>query len=190
MSVGNVSRRRWWIWLPLLGLAGWLALFGDKSPDGKAAALSVPVRRPPTAEAVARSFSVTASKPAIGAEPEALEQLVPRDQWRADAPPPGTASAARQDIFLARNWNPPPPPPPAVVETPPAPPPLPFIFLGKKLEGATWEVYLSRGEQSFIAREGQTLEGVYRVDKIAPPTLFLTYVPLGQSQALTIGETR
>jgi hypothetical protein len=186
MSVG-ASRSRWWIWLPLLGLAGWLALFGDKSPDGNAAAISMPVSRPPTAQAFARS--VPASRTAIGADLGTLEALVPRDR-RLVAAPSDTASGARRDLFSARNWNPPPPAPPPVVEAPPAPPPLPFAFLGKKLEGATWEVYLSRGEQSFIAREGQTLDGAYRVDKIAPPSLLLTYVPLGQSQTLVIGESQ
>jgi hypothetical protein len=34
-------------------------------------------------------------------------------------------------------------------------PPLPFAYLGKKLEGGQWEVYLGRGEEVlFIVREG------------------------------------
>jgi hypothetical protein len=51
-------------------------------------------------------------------------------------------------------------------------------------------VYLARGEQTFIVREGSALDGLYRVDRIAPPSLALTYLPLGQSQTLPIGESR
>lgn len=188
MSGSKSSRRRWWIWLPALGLAGWLALFGDRSPSGKAATLSVPLRLAPPAESVARPLPVIAPKTAVGAEPEPIEMLVPRDRWVAAASA-DTASTARRDLFSTRNWNPPPPPAPAVAAAPVAPP-LPFKFLGKKFEGETWEVYLTRGEQSFIAREGQTLDGVYRVTKIAPPSLTLTYLPLDQPQTLMIGDAR
>lgn len=186
-GTGNASRRRWRFLLPLLGLAAWLAFSGDKSPDG-AAAVSMPVRQTPAPEPASRSL-VPAPKTATGTAPEPIETLVRRDQWIAAAPADKT-SAPRRDLFSTRDWNPPPPAPAPVVEAAPVAPPLPFAFLGKKLEGGTWEVYLSRGEQTFVVREGQTLDGVYRVDKIAPPALTLTHLPLGQSQTLPIGDTR
>lgn len=181
--------RRWWLWLPLLGLAAWLALFGDRSPDGDAVAVSLPVR------AAATTASRASSRPVDGPSSQAaesLETLVGRDQLLAGEPeaPAGAPTGAKRDLFSTRNWNPPPPPPPPAVVPAPVAPPLPFTFLGKKLEGESWEVYLSRGEQTFIVREGQTLDGAYRVDKIAPPVLTLTYVPLGQARTLTIGDTR
>jgi hypothetical protein len=67
---------------------------------------------------------------------------------------------------------------------------LPFSFLGKKLESDVWEVYLGQGDQTHVVREGQVLHGVYRVDKIEPPTLALTYMPLGEAQTLPIGDNR
>lgn len=182
MSSATTSRRRWWLWLPLLGLAAWLALFGDKGPDGTAAAVSLPARPLPAA--------APAPKTSRAAEPGSIETLVNREQWAGAAAGAASAPASRRDLFSTRNWNPPPPPPAPVAEAAPVAPPLPFAFLGKKLEGEVWEVYLSRGEQTFIAREGQTLDGTYRVDKIAPPTLALTYLPLGQSQSLPIGDSR
>lgn len=188
MSSGHASRRRWWLWLPLLGLAGWLALFGDRSADGKAAAVSGPVRLPGIAEPASRLRLVPTPKTAATAVPEVIETLVRRDEWVAPVPA-DAASAARRDLFSTRNWNPPPPPVP-VSEPAPVAPPLPFVFLGKKLEGEVWEVYLSRGEQTFVVREGQTLEHAYRIDKIAPPSLTLTYLPLAQSQTLMIGDSR
>lgn len=185
----TAAGRRWWLWLPLFGLAAWLALFGDRSPDGDAAAVSLPVH----AEAPAAPRA--SSRPAVGPSSQAaesLETLVSRDQLLAGEPeaPAGAPAGAKRDLFSTRNWNPPPPPPPPAVVPAPMAPPLPFAFLGKKLEGQSWEVYLSRGEQTFIVREGQTFDGAYRIDKIAPPVLTLTYVPLNQAQTLTIGDTR
>ena len=134
------------------------------------------------------SPSAAARTPRV-TEPESIEMLVRRDQWAAA--PTDTASAlASRDLFSTRNWNPPPPPPTPVAEAAPVAPALPFAFLGKKLQGEIWEVYLSRGEHTCIAREGQTLDGVYRIDKIAPPSLALTYLPLGQPQTLPIGDSR
>ena len=38
-----------------------------------------------------------------------------------------------------------------------------------------------------MASEGATLEGAWRVDRIAPPIMTLTYLPLNQVQQLNIG---
>jgi hypothetical protein len=64
---------------------------------------------------------------------------------------------------------------------------VPYVVLGKKREGGTWEVYLARGQTIFVAAAGTVLEGSYRVDRIEPPTLSLTYLPLGHRQVLPIG---
>jgi hypothetical protein len=100
------------------------------------------------------------------------------------------ASASGRDLFSARSWNPPPPAPPAQEPAAPVAPPLPYAFLGKKLEAGSWEIYLSKGEQTVIVREGEIVDGAWRVDKIAPPSMALTYLPLGQVQTLPIGEIR
>ena len=95
-----------------------------------------------------------------------------------------------EPLFDSQTWNPPPPPPPKPTPPPPAvAPPLPYLVLGKKQEDQSWEVYLARGEQTFIAREKGTIENQYRVDSIKPPTMTLTYLPLNQVQTLTIGGT-
>ncbi len=52
-----------------------------------------------------------------------------------------------------------------------------------------WEVFLARGEQSFVVREGSVIENTYRIDQISPPNISLTYLPLGQSQSLSIGAS-
>jgi hypothetical protein len=182
--------KRWWLWLPLLGAGAWLALFGDKSPASDAA-LSLPAAAPAIAQASRSTAPDSDGAPPAVASLDSPLALVPRDQLfaAADAAQGADKNAAR-DLFSTRSWTP--PPPPVKVEPPPPPvaPPLPYTFLGKKLEGEAWEVYLARGEQTFIARAGQVLEADWRVDKIAPPTLTVTYLPLGLPQTLSIGDTR
>jgi hypothetical protein len=93
-------------------------------------------------------------------------------------------------LFDSQTWTPPPPPPPKPAPPPPpVAPPLPFTVIGKKLEDEKWEVYLARGEQTFIAKEKGLLDNQYRVESIKPPTMTLTYLPLNQTQTLTIGGT-
>ncbi len=66
-------------------------------------------------------------------------------------------------------------------------PPLPFQFLGKAAEKGEWEVFLARGDKTYVVRKQDVIDGAYRVDAIAPPNLTLTYLPLNQVQQLNIG---
>ena len=97
------------------------------------------------------------------------------------------ARAAVRDIFSAHSWTPAPKPVAATLPPAPQAPPLPFTFLGKRHDGSGWDVFLGRGDHTFIVREGATIESSYRIDAIAPPTLTLTYLPLARSQTLSIG---
>lgn len=194
------ANKRWLLWLPMLALAAWLAFFGDKSPTE------------PNASAKPRvdlsTNRVTSSQPLdnVGMEPAktapstgatkmtseavVLEVLIPRSQLisiRQSEAEPG------RDLFVSRSWTPPPLPAkalPPVAPAAPVAPPLPFTYVGKKLEADVWEVYLQRGEQSFLVRMGATIEGTYRVDSITPQRLNVTYLPLGQSQSLSIGDSQ
>jgi hypothetical protein len=116
--------------------------------------------------------------------------LLPRTGLVAPAPQDDAQRVPGRDLFAAHNWTPPPAAPASATPAAPSAPALPYVYLGKKQEADVWEIYLGRGEQSFIAREGQVLEGTYRVDRIEPPTLTLTYLPLNQAQSLSIGESR
>lgn len=165
-----------------LAIAGWLALFGDKAPATDIAepvARATPQRLP--AESGRPAPDRTATK--ANAEPTILA-LQPRQDLvglTLDGKPPGS-------LFGSHSWAPPPPPPPKPPPPPPpAAPPLPFTYIGKKLEGGAWEVYLARGDQTVIVNMQSVIDGTYRVDSIRPPQLVLTYLPLNQQQTLTIG---
>jgi hypothetical protein len=100
---------------------------------------------------------------------------------------------AGADPFAQRNWdvaaraealrNAPLPPPPA-----PRAPPLPFTYLGKAVEQGKVTVFLSRGDNTYIARVGDTLDGKYRVERVDERTVVFRYLPLGQHQQLALGE--
>jgi hypothetical protein len=100
-------------------------------------------------------------------------------------------NAGESDAFATRNWTPPPPPPPPPEPAPPPPPPsappLPFTYIGKALEEGEWEVYLARGDRTWIAHNQDVIDGSYRIESIRPPLMILTYLPLNQVQQLNIG---
>jgi hypothetical protein len=166
-------------------LAAGLLVFGDRTPDtGVAEAVE---RSAPAPAPAARASASAASATASAAEPVIL-RLLARDDVIGDDDDAFGAGA----VFGSQNLNPPPPPAP-VDNTPPPPPPppsappLPFVYLGKAVGEGAWEVFLARGDQTYIVRNKMVIDGVYRVDAIAPPTLTLTYLPLNQVQQLNIG---
>ena len=165
----------------LLAAAG-LVVFGDKSPD---TGVAEPVERAAAARAPVAAAPAPTATAKVTTEPVIL-RLLPRDELM------GEAGAAGGDLFGSQNWNPPPPPAPVqavnnAAPPPPVAPPLPFKLIGKSVGSGAYEVYLARGEQVYLVREKSTIDGTYRVDKIVPPMLTLTYLPLNQVQQLNIG---
>jgi hypothetical protein len=182
------TQKRWWLWLPLLGFAAWLAFFGDKTPNATSDTVNArsPIERSPSSNT---SPSQRAETPSNSSAKRDLEVLLARDQLY----PSSKSKAAINDLFASSSWTPPPPPRatlPALPPPAPTAPALPFTYVGKKLEGAVWEVYVARGEQSFVLRTGTVIENTYRVQSVAPPSLSLIYLPLGQTQTLAIGESQ
>lgn len=164
----------------LLVAAG-LVLFGDKTPSSPVA--EAVVRSAPAVRAAAAP--VVASASAKGAPEPAILRLVPRETLIPDS---ADALGGPDSVFLSQNWTPPPPPPPpAAPPPPPSAPPLPFTYLGKSVGEGAWEVYLARGDKTYIVHNKMVVDGVYRVDAIAPPTITFTYLPLNQVQQLNIG---
>ena len=115
----------------------------------------------------------------------AIQVLVPRG---APEPARDVVSAA---LFGSHSWSPPPPPPIVVAPQPPpkpTAPALPFAYLGKMFDTGVWEAYLSRGDETFVVREHGVIDANYRVETIAPPTMTIVYLPLMQTQTLSIGD--
>lgn len=105
-------------------------------------------------------------------------------------PPVRAAAAGGDNLFGARNFDPPPPPPPPVSTKPPPPqaPPLPFKYQGKLVEAGVATVFLVQGDRVMLARPGDTLGGLYRVETIQSGSVVFTYLPLDQRQTLATGS--
>jgi hypothetical protein len=163
----------------VLAAAVALVAFGDRTPDnGIAEAVE---RAPRAARATATAAPVQAEQ---GRE---ILALIPREILIGDGADRFGARGGAAP-FASRDWNPPPPPAPTPpAPPPPAAPPLPFTFIGKSVGAGIWEVYLARGERSYVVRDKTVIDGMWRVDAIAPPVLTLTYLPLNQVQQLNIG---
>jgi len=171
----------------------WLAFFADKSADEdvvqpvvKTAAKSSTV---PSLQVTTRSTSSSASRnekiiPILALA--SRSELISVGHTDLN----GKKVASTAPIFGTQSWVPPPPPVPVIKNPPPPPPPtappLRFTFIGKKQEAGVWEVYLARGDDSFIVHNQSVIDGVYRVDAITPAALVLTYLPLNQVQRLNI----
>jgi hypothetical protein len=190
-----LQTKRWWFWIPLLGLVTYLAFYGDKSPsssdDSMLTAFTLAQRTASTIKAVTTNPATKSAKSTtVGSSViTTLDLLIPRDTLIV---PRKASTSTGKQLFASGSWTPLPPPVKPIPVLPPPPPmapTLPFAFIGKKLEAGAWEVFLSRGEQSFVAKEGSLIDNTYRIDKIAPPNLSLTYLPLGQSQNLSIGAS-
>ena len=83
-----------------------------------------------------------------------------RDIFRAQAAPPAEIPKPVVPPDKANNTPPPPPPNPG----PPPPPPINLKFFGfANRPGQPRQVFLSQGDDVFIAREGDIVKGRYKV---------------------------
>src|SRR5213076_2300546 len=75
---------------------------------------------------------------------------------------------------------------PAVVSAPPDPvtPPLPYRFAGQFHRESRIEVYVARGEEIFPVKEGDTLDGQYKVDSVSATEVSFIYLPTGARQTV------
>ncbi|MBI4204716.1 MAG: hypothetical protein HY527_06790 [Betaproteobacteria bacterium] len=86
-------------------------------------------------------------------------------------------------LFGAQSWQ---PPPPKVAAPPPRAPLMPYRFAGRVMHGGKLQVFLSRGDGVIPISEGQTLDGTYRVESIAPNGITLVYLPLGYTEFIPV----
>ncbi len=170
----NPKHLRWLLWIALLVSLGWLVATDQRR-----------VETPVLSEVPRRQNK--APTPPVGADPRTeviVRELVPRHQLIAKRQP----GAPVTDLFASRAWDPPAvvAPAPAALPPPPAPQPPPFAYLGKRRDDQGWQVYLGRGDLALIVREGDSVEGGYKVESIKPPTL--TLVRADGRQQIAIGE--
>ncbi|MND86592.1 hypothetical protein D3C76_607120 [compost metagenome] len=133
------------------------------STSGKAvAALQPGAAQPATAKAVKPS-----ALPAGG-------DLFAAKSWKP-APVLATVSAAQAQAAAA----------PVVV---PTAPPLPFQFIGRLDDRNDVQVFLQNGEKLYVVRNGDMIDDTYRIVGISATEMNMVYLPLHQSQTLSVGS--
>ena len=166
---------------------GWAALVCA----GAAVVLYLPDRDAPSALAGAASPAKPASGPTA---PEPRLQALPARE---------ALGPAQGEPFAARDWAPPakpvlPPTPPAaappiVAVAPVAPqriaPAVPYRVAGEVMHDDAAYIVLARGDSVHVVRQGERLEGGYRVEAIRPDRVTLLYEPLGTRDELPVGST-
>jgi hypothetical protein len=95
------------------------------------------------------------------------------------------------ELFPSQTWQPPPAPPaPPAPPEPPRAPAMPFSYFGQLEEDGKAVVFLRRGDRDYAVRQGETIEGTYRIDEIRRDAMVMTYLPLQQQQTLAIGSVK
>ncbi|NWL77607.1 secretion system X translation initiation factor [Pseudomonas taiwanensis] len=147
--------------------------------------------------AVVPEFFGEQAEPMAMPRPQRLAAL-PETAAPASAPAaPVVAEIAvpASDLFAVQSWYVAPPPPPAMASAPPPPPPkpsappLPFKFIGKMDDRQQLQVFLMRGEQVLVVREGDLIDKTYKVQRIDTERMTLVYLPLDIAQTLVVGSS-
>ncbi|WP_410481911.1 hypothetical protein ACJ70E_11600 [Pseudomonas plecoglossicida] len=160
------------IWVGFLGVSAVLAWapghwFGQE--DGVAPFAGKPA--PTTSESV--TPPVVTGLPATGVE-QASRDLFPTQQWtKAKA----LATVTEQPVVAA-----------PVVAAAPTAPALPFQFIGRMGERDDLQIFLQSGEKLYVVRQGDVIDDTYRLDRVSASELSLVYLPLHQSQTLSVGS--
>lgn len=161
-----MNRQRAVIWLAFLGTSAVLA-WAPGRWFGEAPEQAVQVRPAPAkAVAAAPSERPKASRAASG-------NLFPSQRWSSA---PGVATVTEQPVVA-----------PVQAMTPTAPV-LPFQFVGRLADRLDQQVFLQSGEKLYVVRQGDVIDGTYRIEHISDTELNLVYLPLHLSQTLSVGS--
>ena len=146
--------------------------------------------------AVLATVALVAYQPAPDDAPksEPRESAAPASTARGNAseglkvPERRALGKVRGELFGA-----PPAPPQPVAAAPSAPavavaPPVPYRFAGRVRKGAAEEFLLSKGDLIFPVKEGETLDGTYRVVAVKAEGIELTYLPLGTTERVIVSS--
>jgi hypothetical protein len=172
VSVVKSERRRWFVLLTGLALTIAAIVFGPAPAE----VVEVAAARPPAAPALVAPQAAAGEVAPIFAE-EGIANPFEKRGW--EEPPPAPAVVA-EPIVVA---------PLAVAqEEPKGPPPLPFKYIGRFSDDAGGLVYLARGEQTLVARVGDTLEGNYKLTALETRRIEFENIESGTKQTLPVPE--
>jgi len=172
-----MNKHRAVMWVGFLGVSAALAWapghwFSQEDSVAPFAAVRRPDKPAPTG-LVSPAESVGAGLPAMKTE-QASRDLFPSQQWTK---PQALATVTEQPVAAA-----------PVVAAAPTAPALPFQFVGRMGDRDDLQVFLQSGEKLYVVRKGDVIDSTYRLDSVSANELDLVYLPLHQSQTLSVGS--
>jgi hypothetical protein len=145
-------------------------------PSSPAPSASAP---PPAARGAEQSSGAAPAVPPVKIDQLSAERQPPSDtprnpfRYQPKAPPPPPPTPKPVGVAPSGNVS----TEPARPLPPPGPPPIPLKFLGilTRANGVQWAV-LTEGKGPIYGREGDIIDGRYRIVKIGTESIELTYV--------------
>jgi len=181
----KAEHKRLVLMLPVLAVAGYLALFGDKTPTGGAAMpterhagpLAAGVRSDVTAPAATgqSAQAVAASGAELPLRARIRQSLDAGAGGNLFAPPVNVAAQQQAAAAAAAA---------AADEGPPVPAPG-FTYIGRMFRGGNWWVFLDKNGQTYVAFPGTEIDG-FRVDSIKSDMIQLYHVPSKSTHIIPI----
>lgn len=179
-----------------LGATWWLS---SQEPADEVEVLARP--RPPGS--AAQVTASPASPPSAGVAPEARLQATVQSMvqsamlaglqgWterRSDArelPPPRPMTSATPSAWASQQPPPPPPPPKRTQPEVPQAPRFPHAWVGRYSDESAQRAVVSGPVSTWVVRAGDVIEGQWRIDSIQNRTMTLTYLPMQQSQTVSM----
>ncbi|MCX2888376.1 MULTISPECIES: hypothetical protein [Pseudomonas] len=160
------------IWAGFLGVSAVLA-WAPGHWFGQEDSVAVFAGKPAPTGVVGNAEPVGAALAAKGPE-QASRNLFPTQQWTK---PKALATVTEQPVMTA-----------PVVAAAPTAPELPFQFIGRMGNDDDLQIFLQSGEKLYVVRQGDVIEDTYRLDRVSASELNLVYLPLHQSQTLSVGS--
>lgn len=177
------KNRRVLFLLPVLAVAGWLALFGDKTPPaaqvtGVAEPVQGGVDSGPAADTAvstedARPGAVLRLHDRVGLVK--YENLPRIDLFQGRSVEQIQAAAEEQKK--------------AAEVAPPEKPRQPFRVIGRMLESGQWLVFLEHSGRTYVAQSGSIVEG-FRVASVSDQKLELTNLAAHTDYVIQIGDNK
>lgn len=196
----------------LIGLAGVLGLTLWLSSQEQDDDLEVVARPRPAAQGagvpapVAASGAASSAAPVVPRAPSTTDARRTADPngwvrqalldgvqgWRlrrsesAALPPERPMTAAAPSAWASQQPPPPPSPPKGDRLSEPVAPRFPHSWVGRVNDDAVQRAVLSGPVSTWVVRSGDVIEGQWRIDRIHDRTMTLTYLPLQQSQTVSM----
>jgi cohesin domain-containing protein len=163
------------------------------------------MRRPPRIVVLIAVLAATAAwvafdvrRPAGPAAGKSPSQAAAQDSQATEGrqqpaiPERSTLGRIAADPFSPQSWVLPRKPAAAAAAAPAAPvaPPLPYRFAGQFYRDSGTELFIARGEEIFPIKEGDTLDGQYKVDSVSASEVRFVHLPTGTSQVMQFSALR